>query len=128
MQPGQCGGYFWGYRPQRWGTQETWGRRAGPAPASAAAGALDWADHQVESGMRSFEDSHGQHWQAALLDGSYGNIMLVFSPLQAGAIRRRALQVSAMAEAMAMLAGLDEDGLRAMLLEADPWEPGVDGF
>ena len=43
-------------------------------------------------------------------------------------IRRRALQVSTMAEAMALLAGLDEDGLRAMLLEADPWEPGVEGF
>lgn len=78
--------------------------------------------------MRSFEDSHGQHWQAALLDGSYGNVMLVFSPLQAGAIRRRALQVSTMAEAMALLAALDEEGLRAMLLEADPWETGVDGF
>jgi len=60
--------------------------------------------------MRSFEDSHGQHWQAALLDGSYGNIMLVFSPMQSGMIRRRALQVSTMAEAMAVLAGLDEDG------------------
>ncbi len=81
-----------------------------------------------QQAMRSFEDSHGQHWQAALLDGSFGNIMLVFSPMQSGMIRRRALQVSTMAEAMAMLAGLDEDGLRAMLLEADPWEPGVDGF
>lgn len=82
----------------------------------------------MEKTMRSFEDSHGQHWQAALLDGSYGNVMLVFSPLQAGAIRRRALQVSTMAEAMALLAALDEEGLRAMLLEADPWETGVDGF
>lgn len=78
--------------------------------------------------MRSFEDSHGQRWQAALLDASYGNVMLVFSPLQAGALRRRALQVSTMAEAMALLAALDVEGLRAMLLEADPWEPGVDGF
>ena len=54
--------------------------------------------------------------------------MLVFSPMQSGMIRRRPLQVSTMAEAMAMLAAMDDDGLRAMLLEADPWEPGVDGF
>lgn len=78
--------------------------------------------------MRSFEDSHGRHWQAALLDASYGNVMLVFSPLRAGTLRRCALEVSTMAEAMAVLAALDEDGLRAMLLEADSWEPGVDGL
>ena len=54
--------------------------------------------------------------------------MLVFSPLQAGALRRCTLQVSNMAEATALLAALDEDGLRAMLLEADPWEPGTDAL
>ena len=81
-----------------------------------------------QQAMRSFDDPHGQHWQAALLAGSYGNVMLVFSPLQAGALRRCTLQVSNMAEATALLAALDEDGLRAMLLEADPWEPGTDAL
>lgn len=100
-----------------------------PPPVRSGLGALDCRRSSASAaGMRSFDDSHGQHWQAALLDGSYGNVMLVFSPMQSGMIRRRPLQVSTMAEAMAMLAGLDEDGLRAMLLEADPWEPGVDGF
>lgn len=87
-----------------------------------------WSPAVRQQAMRSFEDSHGQHWQAALLGASYGSMMLVFSPLQGGAIRRCMLQVSTMAEAMAMLAALDEDGLRAMLLAAAPWEPGVDGF
>lgn len=29
--------------------------------------------------MRSFDDDHGDHWQAAVLDASYGGAVLVFS-------------------------------------------------
>ena len=29
--------------------------------------------------MRSFDDDRGGHWQAALLEASFGNVMLVFS-------------------------------------------------
>ncbi len=76
--------------------------------------------------MRSFDDLQGLTWQAALLDASYGRVMLVFSPLHKGAIRRTPLAVENMAEAIGLLAALDEAGLRALLGEAQAWDPAGD--
>jgi hypothetical protein len=78
--------------------------------------------------MRTFEDHQGHHWQAALLDASYGNIMLVFSAVHGDAIRQNLLGAENHSEAVATLDGMDDDDLRAALAEADPWPPGAGGF
>lgn len=75
--------------------------------------------------MRTFTDNHGKRWQAALLDASYGHIMLVFSPLQGEGIRQRLLEAENLAEGEKQLAALDDDGLLAMLDDADPWDPAA---
>lgn len=73
--------------------------------------------------MRTFTDNQGKPWQAALLEASYGNIMLVFSPMHGDGIRQQLLGVENLAEGEAQLAELDEAGLLAMLDDADPWNP-----
>lgn len=77
--------------------------------------------------MRSFTDNQGKRWQVALLDGSYGSVLLVFSPLGGGEIRKQVMQVENLAEAQAQLAQLDEAGLRRALATAEPWDPALDG-
>ncbi|HET6586476.1 MAG TPA: hypothetical protein VFG67_01725 [Oleiagrimonas sp.] len=74
--------------------------------------------------MRTFTDNQGKRWQAALLEASYGNIMLVFSPLQGDGIRQQLLGAENLAEGETQLAGLDDAGLLAMLNDAEPWNPG----
>lgn len=78
--------------------------------------------------MRTFDDNQGNHWQAALLDASYGNIVLVLSPLHGSDIRQLLLEAENLAEGEAQLAALDEAGLRGMLDKADPWDPSTGGF
>lgn len=74
--------------------------------------------------MRTFED-HGKTWQAALLDASYGNIMLVFSPVHGGEIRQQLLTAANLSEAEAQLDGMDDEALCEMLSGADPWHSGA---
>jgi len=71
--------------------------------------------------MRTFDDANGAPWQAALLHGSYGNILLVFSPLSAGDIRQLPLPSENLAEAEALVTSLDAEGLRRLLGQAEPW-------
>lgn len=78
--------------------------------------------------VRTFDDSEGRRWQAAVLDASYGVILLVFSPLQGDGIRRSQLQVVNLAEGLDWIAAADEDMLRAQLGDAFPWDPGADPF
>lgn len=75
--------------------------------------------------MRSFEDNQGKQWQAALLDASYGNIMLIFSPMHGGEIRQQLLGAENLAAAEAQMVGMDDDALRTMLAEADVWDPAA---
>ena len=77
--------------------------------------------------MRTFDDSYGNPWQAALLDASYGNITLLFTPMRGHDIRQCEMPADDMAEAEAQLSKMDDDGMRAMLTEAEPWNPGVAG-
>jgi hypothetical protein len=77
--------------------------------------------------MRTFDDTHGNVWQAALLEASYGNIALLFTPMRGDGIRRCEMPADDMAEAEAQLSKLDDDGMRMMLAQAEPWRPGVDG-
>ncbi|HET7300432.1 MAG TPA: hypothetical protein VFJ01_07235 [Oleiagrimonas sp.] len=74
--------------------------------------------------MRTFIDNQGKRWHAALLEASYGNIMLVFSPLQGDGIRQQLLGVENLAEGEMLFAELDNAGLVAMLDDAAPWNPG----
>ncbi|HET8898222.1 MAG TPA: hypothetical protein VFN09_05550 [Rhodanobacteraceae bacterium] len=72
--------------------------------------------------MRSVVDDRGRTWQAALLDGSYGNVRLVFSPLHGADVRQLLLGAETWLEAEAWLAALDEAGLRQQLAAALPWD------
>ena len=78
--------------------------------------------------MRTFTNIDGTAWQAALLDGSYGAILLVFSPLRGGEIRQQPMQAENLAEAETLLAALDENGLRQSLSVAEHWDPSLTGF
>lgn len=71
--------------------------------------------------MRSFDDEHGNPWQAALLEASYGTIMLVFSRIGAGDILQTLLDATHLRDAEQMLASADEARLRQLLTEAAPW-------
>lgn len=75
--------------------------------------------------MRNFDDASGTIWQAALLEGSYGNILIVFSPARGDGVRQYALDAANRAEAEQRFAALDDDGLRALLVDAGPWDPGM---
>lgn len=77
--------------------------------------------------MRSFEDDQGRLWQAALLDGSYGNVLLIFSLLRGEDLRKQVMQAENLAQAQDQLAVLDEAGLLEALAAADPWDPASDG-
>lgn len=73
--------------------------------------------------MRSFDDAQGRQWDAALLDASYGNILLIFSARQGQDIRQQLLSAEHQAEAEQQLAALTDDELRSRLEEAQPWDP-----
>ena len=75
--------------------------------------------------MRSFTDPAGQPWQAALLDASYGQILLVFSPLTGVDNRASPLAAGTLAEAMAEFAALDEAGLQHLLAQSSPYDPAA---
>lgn len=75
--------------------------------------------------MRHFDDSNGARWQAALLNASYGQIMLIFSPAHGGDSRRQLLAAENLAAAEAHLASLDDAALREMLADADSFDPGA---
>lgn len=74
--------------------------------------------------MRSFDDKQGGHWQAALMEASFGNVLLVFSRIGAEGVLHTALDAANFHEAQGWLADADEDQLRAMLAEAKPWMAG----
>jgi len=78
--------------------------------------------------MRTFEDNQGKRWQATLLNGSYGNIALLFSPIHGQEIHHLPWDVENIAEGENRLADLDDDGLRALLSEAAPWDPASGAF
>jgi hypothetical protein len=75
--------------------------------------------------MRTFIDPQGNGWQAALLDGSYGNVMLLFSPLRASDIRQYQMPADTMAEAEGLFAGLSDAELLDLWERASPWSPGA---
>ena len=71
--------------------------------------------------MRSFDDEHGSHWQAALMDASFGNVLLVFTRIGADGVLGTPLEAANFHEAEDWLAEAGEARLRALLAEAKPW-------
>lgn len=77
--------------------------------------------------MRSFHDATGRPWQAALLDASYGRLLLVFSAMRGSETRCRDAEGDNRAQAEALLAALDDAGLRDLLAASEPWDPARGG-
>ncbi len=73
--------------------------------------------------MRTFDDAQGRHWQAALMEASYGGVMLVFGRIEGDEVLQRSLDADAanLIEAEQLLVELNEGGLRGYLAEAVPW-------
>lgn len=71
--------------------------------------------------MRSFDDEHGSHWQAALMEASFGNVLLIFTRIGGEGVLQRPLETANMQEAQRLLADADEPRLRALLADAQPW-------
>ncbi len=71
--------------------------------------------------MRSFDDDQGQHWQAALLEASFGSVMLIFSRIGGGGVLHAPLDTANFSEAEQWLAGADEGALKDWLTKAEPW-------
>ncbi|CAM5189509.1 hypothetical protein CDEF62S_04194 [Castellaniella defragrans] len=74
--------------------------------------------------MRTLTDPQGHVWQAALLEASYGNVALLFSPLRGSDIRCQEMPADTMAEAEAQFASMADEALLALLEGARPWSPG----
>lgn len=71
--------------------------------------------------MRSFDDSQGNHWQAALMKASFGNVLLIFSRIGADGVLYRPLDTANFGEAEAQLATATDGELRALLDAATAW-------
>jgi hypothetical protein len=71
--------------------------------------------------MRTLDDEHGDHWQAALLEASFGNVLLIFSRIGGEGVLHKTLDTANYREAEQWLAGADEAALRGMLDKAEPW-------
>jgi len=75
--------------------------------------------------MRSFDAPDGQRWQAALLEASYGQVLLIFSADRSGELRQHPMPAEHLAEATGELAALDDAALATLLAQAAPWQPGA---
>ena len=74
--------------------------------------------------MRSFESLDGQRWQAALLEASYGQILLIFSPAAGDELRQHLMMAEYLAQAQQQLDATDDAALAQWLADATPWQPG----
>ncbi|GAA3993817.1 hypothetical protein GCM10022279_16660 [Comamonas faecalis] len=70
-----------------------------------------------------FDDTQNRRWQAALLEASYGQVLLIFSPEHGSGFRQHLMQAEYLAQAQEQLDAADDAALAAWLAEADPWEP-----
>lgn len=71
--------------------------------------------------MRSFDDSTGHHWQVALMEASFGNVLMVFSRIGDDGVFKKPLAAANLGEAEQLLADADTSTLRGLLEEAEPW-------
>lgn len=71
--------------------------------------------------MRSFDDDKHDHWQAAVMEASFGNTLMVFTRIGGDETLQTSLNATNFHEAEQFLADTDETRLRALLAEAKPW-------
>lgn len=71
--------------------------------------------------MRSFNDADGGHWQAALMEASFGNATLVLSRIGGDGVRLKPMSTANFDEASHWLAEVTDDELRRCLDEATPY-------
>lgn len=71
--------------------------------------------------MRSFDDDTGGHWQAALMEASFGNVLMIFSRIGNDGVFQAPLDAVNYHEAEQLLADADTARLRALLASAKPW-------
>lgn len=71
--------------------------------------------------MRSFDDTAGHHWQAALMEASFGNVLMVFSRIGDDGVYKKPLATATLGEAEQLLADANPAALQAMLDQAEPW-------
>jgi hypothetical protein len=71
--------------------------------------------------MRSFEDAGGIPWQAALLEASFGNVLLIFSRIGDTGVLHAPLEAANFHEAEQWLAAADPEELQKRLAGAKPW-------
>lgn len=90
------------------------------APTKAAGGKL--------RNMRTFNDKGGRRWQAALLEASYGYVLLTFNPFDGDGISQVQMDADTLAEADGLLRAYDEDKLQELLAKARPWDESTGIF
>lgn len=79
-------------------------------------------DPQTErADMRSFDDEQGGHWQAALMEASFGNVLMIFSRIGGDGALHTPIHAANLNEAENLLADADEARLRKFLAQATPW-------
>ena len=71
--------------------------------------------------MRAFDDETGRRWQVVLGKESWGTLVLVFTPREAGDSRTSVLAAETMLAANAELDAMTDDDLRARLRDSRPW-------
>lgn len=72
--------------------------------------------------MRTFYDPSGRRWQAALLEASYGHILLVFNSYDGNEVMQVQMDADTMAEASQMLQIFDQAELQVLLDQARSWD------
>jgi hypothetical protein len=71
--------------------------------------------------MRHFEDADGRRWHVVLGKESWGTLVLLFTPVDAGESRTSVLSAETMLAANAELDAMSDDDLRARLRDSRPW-------
>ncbi|MEO6972398.1 MAG: hypothetical protein ABI135_03115 [Rhodoferax sp.] len=77
--------------------------------------------HSAPHIMRSFDDAQGNRWEAAMLEASYGTMLVIFSRIGGDEVLKNTIDAASLPEAEQWLAEMDEAGLRTTLVEAVPW-------
>jgi hypothetical protein len=71
--------------------------------------------------MRQFQDGEGRRWDVVLGKESWGTLVLLFTPVDAGDSRTSVLASETMYAASAELDAMTDDDLRARLRDSRPW-------
>jgi hypothetical protein len=71
--------------------------------------------------MRRFLDERGQEWEVVVGKESWGTLVLLFSPVAGGAVRKVVIAAETLLAAHAELDAMTDELLRTHLAGASPW-------